>query len=180
MRLYELIRNEESKEKTIEEEFETSIRLIKDNIDKCLSFDEIVKIGREFNDELCWSGEYGQQVYVGEMEDGGVPFEGILYEYKNGKICYYSDHVNGMDSGEFVRFYDSGKLQSYAIMAFGASDGGFVEWYENGKTKKEGFSRYGIRLIELEYDEDGNLINERKVTDENRKRYYEWKKKYGD
>ncbi len=180
MRLYELIQDKVSKEKTIEEEFKTSICLIKDNIDKCLSFEEVVKRGREFNDELCWSGEYGQQVYVGEMEEGGVPFEGILYEYKNGNICYYSDHTNGMDNGELVRFYDSGELKKYTIMINGVADGGFVEWYKNGKVRKAGFRRYGITLIELEYDEDGNLINERKVTDENRKRYYEWKKKYGD
>ncbi|MBE5959440.1 MAG: hypothetical protein E7254_11340 [Lachnospiraceae bacterium] len=180
MRLYELIQNEEAKEKTIEEEFATSISLIKNNIDKCLSFNEVVKSGREFNEELCWSGEYGQQVYVGEMEEGGVPFEGILYEYKNGKISYYSDHVDGYDSGEFVEFYDSGELQSYAIMDLGARDGAFIEWYKNGKIKKEGFSRYGVRLIERKYDELGNLINEKKVTDEERKRYYESKKIYGD
>ncbi len=180
MRLYELIRKEVSKEDTIEKEFETSIRVIRDNIDKILTIDEVLSKGREFNDELCWSGEYGQQICVGETEDGGFPFEGILYEYKNGKIFFYGDFKDGYRDGDYIEFYESGALKRYAIKAGNAVDGASIEWYENGKVKKEDYSRYGYRLIIREFDELGNLINEKKVTDEERKRYYEWKKIYGD
>ena len=38
---------------------------------KYLSQREVVKIGIEFAGDVCYSGEYGQQVYTKESEDGG-------------------------------------------------------------------------------------------------------------
>lgn len=36
---------------------------------------EILKEGIEFSGDVCFSGEYGQQVYDKEMEDGGHPIQ---------------------------------------------------------------------------------------------------------
>lgn len=47
---------------------------------KYLSVAEVVSRGTEFTGDVCYSGEYGQQVYTKEDIDGGIPIEGILYE----------------------------------------------------------------------------------------------------
>ena len=46
---------------------------------KTLSVEEVLKEGIEFAGDVCYSGEYGQQVYSEPMEDGGEPITGLLY-----------------------------------------------------------------------------------------------------
>lgn len=145
-----------------------------------LSQDEVVNVGIEFAGDVCYSGEYGQQVYTKEVEDGGLPVEGILYEkYPSGSLNYYCYYSNGIPHGEKVEFYECGKIKSYCIMDTGTVDGEKVEWYENGNIKRKELCKYGLVLKMQEFDKDGNLINEKKGLNESEKSLYEkWRAYY--
>ena len=101
-----------------------------------LSKEEVLRKGIEFAGEVCFSGEYGEQVYTKEDYEGGVPINGILYEkYDNGNLSYYAFYRNGLPHGEEVWFYESGKIKSTCIMDEGTIDGEYIERYESGNIK---------------------------------------------
>lgn len=151
---------------------------------KYLSLDEVIDKGIEFAGDVCYSGKYGQQVYTNELEKGGVPINGIIYErYPSGSLNYYCFYNNGIPNGQRVRFYESGKIKSYCIMDTGTIDGEHTEWYENGTIKLKEFCKYGLVLRLQEFDENGNIIKEKKELSideksiyEKRLAYYEGKK----
>lgn len=128
-----------------------------------LTYDEVMEKGIEFIGDVCYSGDYGQQLYTREMEDGGNPIDGIVYEkYPSGALNYYAYYKNGIPNGERVRFYESGKIKSYEIMDTGTIDGNYIEWYEKGNIKLEKYCKYGLVLRMKEYNEEGNLLKEKK------------------
>lgn len=144
-----------------------------------LSKDEVISKGTEFAGEVCYSGEYGLQVYTKDDIDGGVPVEGILYErYKNGNLCYYAFYHEGIPNGLTVRFYESGKVQKCYVMDTGMVDGEYTEWYENGNVKLKKYCKYGFVLNMQEFDIAGNLIEEKKELTESEKISYEKMKKF--
>lgn len=144
-----------------------------------LSMDEVIRRGTEFTGDVCYSGEYGQQVYTKEAEDGGIPVEGILYErYGNGKICYYSYLHDGIPDGQRVTFYETGKIKSCCVMDQGTIDGEYIEWYENGNIKLKKYCKYGLVLKMQEFDESGNIIKEKTELNESEKSIYEKRVKY--
>lgn len=135
-----------------------------------LSSDEVIRVGTEFTGEVCYSGEYGEQVYTKEAEEGGIPLEGILYErYPSGSLNYYSFYRDGIPDGQRVGFYESGKMKGHCIMDTGTIDGEHIEWYENGNIKRREFCKYGLVLNMQEFDENGNKIKEkRELSDDER------------
>lgn len=145
-----------------------------------LSQEKVFEVGIEFSGDVCYSGQYGQQVYTKEMEDGGEPVEGILYEkYPNGKLNYYSYYKNGIPNGERVYFYESGKIKSHCVMDAGTIDGEHIVWFENGEVRKKEFCKYGMILWMREFDETGNLIREKlDLTEDEKIRYEKWKAHY--
>lgn len=146
---------------------------------KILSYKEVINSGIEFTGDVCFSGEYGQQVYTSEMEDGGIPVNGILYElYPNGKLNYYAFYENGIPNGERVNFYDSGELKSYCIMEEGTIRGEHTEWYQNGTIKLQENCRYGFILNRKEFDDNGNIVYEKEVLTESEKEAYEKRVQY--
>lgn len=139
-----------------------------------LSLDEVISVGTEFTGEVCYSGEYGQQVYTKDVEEGGMPLEGILYEkYSNGLLNYYSFYRDGIPNGQRVRFFESGKIKSHCIMDAGTIDGEYIEWYENGNIKLKKYCKYGLVLQMQEFDESGNLLKEKKELSTGEKRIFE-------
>ena len=148
---------------------------------KYLSRDEIINCGIEFAGEVCYSGEYGEQVYTKEMDEGGIPVEGIVYErYANGNIRYYSYYSDGIPNGPCVRFYENGNVKSYCVMDSGTIDGENTEWYKNGEVKIKENCKYGLVLTSQEFDKYGNIINEKKeLLDYEKKLYEKYMKIYG-
>lgn len=139
-----------------------------------LSQYQVMKNGIEFAGDVCYSGEYGQQVYTKDMDDGGIPLDGILYEmYPNGSINYYCYYSNGVPHGERVRYYESGKIKNFCIMNKGTIDGEYTELYESGIVKKKEFCKYGVVLKMQVFDENGNLVKEKKELSESEKKIYE-------
>ena len=90
--------------------------------------DEILKEGIEFSGDVCFSGEYGQQVYDKEMEDGGHPITGLVYEKDEiGNILYYAFYDDGVQNGDYVSFYESGEIKEMHVMRNGAKWGESVQ-----------------------------------------------------
>lgn len=146
-----------------------------------LSHEQVIISGIEFAGDVCYSGEFGQQVYTTRMENGGNPINGIVYElYPNNAINYYVYYSDGVPNGERVSFYDDGKVKNYCIMNMGTIDGENIEWYDNGIVKKREYCKYGLVLWKKEMDKYGNLINEKteltdteKIIYKKRVEYYE-------
>jgi len=144
-----------------------------------LSITEVMSRGTEFTGDVCYSGDYGQQVYTKEDFDGGIPVGGILYErYDNGNLCYYCFYQDGIPHGQRVRFYETGKVKSCCVMDKGTIDGEHIEWYENGNVKLKEYCKYGLVLKLQEFDDKGNVIKEKKELSEREKSIYEKRVEY--
>jgi antitoxin component YwqK of YwqJK toxin-antitoxin module len=129
---------------------------------KILSKQEILEQGIEFKGDVCYSGEYGQQLFNLPMEEGGESINGLVYEkYSNGNINYYSYYENGIKEGEYVTFYESGKIKSYCIMQLGQILGRHIVWYQNEKIKLYEECKYGIVISAKKFNEEGKLVSEK-------------------
>lgn len=133
--------------------------------------EEILKEGIEFAGDVCFSGEHGEQVYNKEMEDGGYPITGLVYEKDNkGNILYYAFYENGVKNGEYVSFYESGKTKEMCMMKAGSKWGESVVLYENGRIKHIEECKHGITLNYKDFDTEGKLIREKKEPNYNEKK----------
>ena len=133
-------------------------------MNKCviLTINEILEKGIEFTGDVCYSGEWGQDVCNSPEEDGGKPITGIVYEkQKNGHIAYYSYYKDGILNGPTVTFYEDGKVNKYMDMFKGVLHGKEVEWFKSGKTKLCANRKYRFLISYKEWDEDGNLLKEK-------------------
>ncbi len=125
--------------------------------------------GIEFAGDVCYSGEYGEQVYTKEKEAGGIPVNGLVYEkYKNGNISYYCNYTNGIEDGERVYFYESGAVKSHCLMKDGKVSGKCTTFYDNGSIKQIEYIKYGIRLYLCEYDMLGNVVKEQEIKEDSK------------
>lgn len=139
-----------------------------------LSESYVIENGIEFTGDVCYSGEYDQQVYTTDTENGGVPINGILYEkYKNGKLQYYSYYIDGIANGTEVWFYESGKIKSICSMNGGTIDGEYVEYFEDGSIKLKKNCKYGLVITMHRYDENGHIIEEKNGLTESQKKLYD-------
>lgn len=114
----------------------------------------------DYNDDgICWSGKWGDQIYTKPMEEGGVPFNGLLYGlHKNGNLSYYQFVENGVGHGLHVRLYPNGQIKLHQIQIKGAPTGKSYKWYENGilKEERDYYDNYVINTS-ISYDEYGNI-----------------------
>ncbi|MEH7110365.1 toxin-antitoxin system YwqK family antitoxin [Bacillus sp. JJ1764] len=121
--------------------------------------EEVVNLGIEFTDDICYSGQYGDQVFDKPMEEGGAAITGILYEKNpNDTLAYYSFYENGIPHGVTVEFYQNGKVREHKYMEKGTITGRSISWFDSGKIKSVIDYKYGFRLHSREWDENGNLI----------------------
>lgn len=124
-----------------------------------LKASEVIELGIEFAEDVCYSGDYGEQVFNKPKEEGGTPISGLLYEkYSNDKLAYYSAYENGILHGVTVEFYRSGKVREYKLMEKGVVTGKSFSWFESGKVKSIAESKFGFKIHYQEWDEDGTLM----------------------
>jgi antitoxin component YwqK of YwqJK toxin-antitoxin module len=129
---------------------------------RTVSQEEVLKTGYNFDGErVVYDGEYGQQVC--EMCDiRAVPITGLVYElYDNGNIQYYNMYIEGIKNGDDVSFYESGNIKSFGSMYKSTRHGKTICWYENGQIKSEANYKYGFIVDQKEWDENGNLVEDR-------------------
>jgi len=128
---------------------------------KIMEISEILENGIEFVGDVCYSGEWGQDVFDAPEEIGGKSITGIVYEkQKNGNIAYYSYYKDGVLNGPTVYFHEDGGVKKYMDMFKGILHGKEIEWFENGKIKMYANRKYRFLTLCKEWDECGNLIKE--------------------
>lgn len=134
---------------------------------KILSIYEVLERGIEFSGDVCYSGEWGQQVYNRPIEDGGSPITGLVFEKRsNCGLVYYCYYKNGIPDGPSVMFYKSGEPKSYDDMVKGVRHGKSIHWYENGNVKSVAECKYGVEISFKKMDENGQVIEEKnKLTE---------------
>ncbi|RRJ61883.1 hypothetical protein EHV15_01985 [Paenibacillus oralis] len=129
---------------------------------KILTKEEVLLKGIEFIDDVCFSGDYEDQVFDRPMEDGGKPITGLVYEkYNNGNLAHYCYYVNGIPEGDYATFYESGKLEGFKRMSKGAIIGKSFSWFEDGSIRVIAESLYGFKITYKEWNEKGELIKEK-------------------
>ncbi|MEO2211603.1 hypothetical protein ABGV40_12235 [Paenibacillus amylolyticus] len=139
-----------------------------------LRMEDVLLTGIEFNDDVCFSGNSGQEVFDKPIEDGGKPISGLLYErYDNGNLAYYSYYKNGLADGDYVNYYESGRISSFQKMSKGVITGEFISWFENGNHKSIANYKYGFAITYREWDIEGVLINEKLEASEFEKKMIE-------
>lgn len=96
----------------------------------------------------------------------GHPFTGIAFEYNDqGKLISEVPFVDGIEHGIVRDWYPSGQLKKETHLMWGGLHGVAREWYENGRLKSEAYGEYAILVKRKEWDENGNLIFEKHITE---------------
>jgi len=107
------------------------------------------------------------------------PYTGYIYDYftpdyddvtndEYGNLKYYQYYIHGRPIGIRVHFYPNGNLKRITHDIFLHDRFGIMfEWYEDGTLKYEGYSYYIYR----HYDENGELVLEKKHLDDDEKRF---------
>ena len=134
-----------------------------------LTKEYVLNNGIDFDDDDILEQEYLSDRILDNSEEGqGKPFTGLTYEvYPNGNLIYYCYYKNGFKDGDFIEFYSDGKIKSIQYMKRGTISGVESIWYNNGVLKSETKYEYGVCLTFKEWDEKGNLIDEKlEPTDE--------------
>ncbi len=93
----------------------------------------------------------------------GKLFTGLVYErYPNGQLASVFEMEDSKINGAICEWYPSGKLRmegyGHEKLSFGYA--WVSEWHENGSLKRETLSKFGQRIKEKTWNENGQLISE--------------------
>lgn len=134
---------------------------------KILTKEYVLNNGIDFDDDILEQEYLSDRILDNSTEAGGKAFTGLTYEtYPNGNLAYYCYYKNGFSDGDFIEFYNDGKIKSIQYMQRGRIYGVEKIWYNNGILKSEARYEYGVCLTFKEWDEEGNLINEKSEATE--------------
>ncbi|EIT87205.1 hypothetical protein A374_01454 [Fictibacillus macauensis ZFHKF-1] len=126
-----------------------------------LSKEYVVEHGVDFDEKL-WFTSYSDEVLDNPEDEGGKPFTGLAYElYGNGNLAYYCYYKNGFLEGYYVKFHQNKNVKAIDYMVKGQTRGIGRIWYESGELKHEGEYKFGICLKYTEWDQQGNIINQK-------------------
>ena len=92
------------------------------------------------------------------------PFTGLVYElYPDGSLLGYSYYVSGYKENDDTEFYPNGQIKTYTNFCKAKLKTLILEWYESGQINKiTQLTNHSKSMIEIEYDEYGNIINQYK------------------
>ena len=128
---------------------------------KLLNKDYILSNGIDYDELEVDYDRFGDKEFI-TSEGKEIFFSGLTYSlYPNGNIEFYAFFENGFKSGDFVEFYEDGKIKSQQFMQRGRTYGFRKIWYKSGELKSEAKYEYGVCFTLKEWDEEGNLINEK-------------------
>lgn len=130
--------------------------------DKILTKEEVLKEGICFEDELDWGGEHYQQI-VRYLDNGEEePFTGLAYDlFPDGSLSFYGYIKEGYREGKVVRFYSNGKVMSNRYLISGSAHGLQLDFFDNGQLKLVSYAIMGGRVLYSEFDEEGNLVDQK-------------------
>ncbi|WFD08961.1 toxin-antitoxin system YwqK family antitoxin [Tepidibacter hydrothermalis] len=111
------------------------------------------------NIELLEYGDIGDRFFYNDEL-----FTGLGYElYQNGNIRELIPYENGFANGMCREWYSTGELMREYELRRGSSHGRKIYWYKNGSIKLIANYEFGIELDYQEWDEKGNLIENREL-----------------
>ena len=91
----------------------------------------------------------------------GQPFTGIAFELgQHGELLSETSFVNGHKEGIAKEWIPTGAVVREQHYAGGALHGHSREWHETGSLKSDGEYELGICLWEKEWTDDGRLIRD--------------------
>lgn len=130
--------------------------------EKILTQKEVIEKGFHFNgDNVCYGGEYGQQVCSISENGIEVPVTGIIYELnKNLSLNNYCYYIQGILNGQYVCFYENGNVKSISYMYKGVKHGKYLQYHEDGRKKSESSYKYGFCESFIEWNSNGKLVKE--------------------
>ncbi|PKQ89417.1 hypothetical protein CXK86_20435 [Paenibacillus sp. BGI2013] len=122
-----------------------------------LSKEEVLLNGLEFTGDVCFDGEYGDQVFDRSIEVGGNPITGLVYEkYSNGNLALYCYCLDGVPDGDYVTYYEDGKIEGFKRMHKGKIAGKSISWFMNGEIRSTSESLYGFKITYKNGMKQGN------------------------
>ncbi|MFT8348951.1 toxin-antitoxin system YwqK family antitoxin [Clostridium saccharoperbutylacetonicum] len=83
--------------------------------------------------------------------------------YSNSNLESLTFYEKGFAYGVSREWYENNQLKSEFEVKRGCSNGKEVHWYSNGSVKSIGNYELGIEINYMEWDETGNLIENRKL-----------------
>lgn len=132
-----------------------------------LTKEYIIHNGVEFEEFLEYGGPY--DLGIVEYTDDGEEklFTGLAYDlYENGNIESYFLVEEGVKQGANVSFYPNGNIKRIGKMEKGAAEGYQVEYYDNRIKKYESECIAGREITFINFDENGNIIEQKKEPTE--------------
>lgn len=112
-------------------------------------------------DKLLYNMTDGTYLYEGQ------PFTGVARERsKDGGLISEIEYADGMQNGLARYWYQSGQLQGEEHFRNNGRTGLSREWYPDGKLKRETDFEYSIRLREKQWDEQGNIVKDYVLTEQ--------------
>jgi len=97
-------------------------------------------------------------------DSGYIYWQGKLFTgtenwyYDDDNIGTETEYVDGVPDGVMRGWYRNGKIRSEKFYIKGRIQGYVREWYESGQIKREEEIYNGIALSTKQWDENGNLI----------------------
>ncbi|WP_060048285.1 toxin-antitoxin system YwqK family antitoxin [Burkholderia ubonensis] len=96
----------------------------------------------------------------------GEPFSGISYTLRDGWEKSETEIRQGLQWGTTKEWYEPGRPMREATFFKGVLHGRAREWHKNGQLAEDGEYEYGITLWEKSWDENGGLLEDFQLTEE--------------
>jgi len=132
-------------------------------------------MNRVSHKDIDYSAEYGAG---GAYLWKGEPFTGIAYTtYQNGQLRSESEYKYGLGWGTSRSWYPDGTLRAESTLYRDALHGLSRTWSPPGQLRREIVAEFGIKVSEREWDEQGVLVKDYQIKEEdgNYKNLQKWR-----
>ena len=97
----------------------------------------------------------------------GKPFTGVAYDLMpDGQVWSEIEYIDGKEEGIARTWYPSRQVKHDITYRHGGRHGPEREWFENGNLKRETIFEHTITVKERVWDEQGNLIRDFELDEE--------------
>lgn len=97
-----------------------------------------------------------------------APFNGVGYElFANGQLENETPYQDGLAEGQVSEWDEMGRLRAQYSCRKGMLHGGCKKWHANGVLMEDSHHEWGVELDCKEFDEQGQLVQQRKLDPDN-------------
>jgi antitoxin component YwqK of YwqJK toxin-antitoxin module len=91
--------------------------------------------------------------------DGGMKYTGRVVEYYAGNKVAEFEVVDGVKSGQEIRYFPGKKVNSILNFNDGLLDGEVKHFYENGTLEEDAVFEKGVCIKSKTYNQDGDEVD---------------------